>query len=493
MCSNMRKAIAILLFCALPGFCALTATVQWDVRTAANSGADTNAGGFDPGVASPGTDESQGAGTAMTITLVTGTTGTCSPGCTSTTHGPGNLFIVASGTGCTVGTYEMLSQAAGTVTVDRTMGSSTDACVGVMGGSWLTMSHSLAGGIVIAGNTVWINSGTYTLTSSVNIGGAGGLGTLTVEGYNAAHGDLGTKPVITTSTNTTDIFDIHVSLISFINVAFLNTAGTPNSAIVVYTNSANVFFLNCKFTVPTPAAGIYIHNGTVGTFVNSEFAGTGYGIENTGGNYYWLTVTNCYFHNTGYGVWDANTGSTNNIWDIQGNVFSGNSYGLYYQATNTLNQVRLVGNVFYNTTTYAVNISNANFTCCVIPIYNNIFWGNAIGGRFSDPANWSIGVGLQGGAGSSEGAYYAPVNAYGSNTTKYTAGYWPISITEITLTADPFVSGSTGNFALNSTAGGGAALKATGFPAVTQMGTGYPDLGALQSQATSGGSGAYVQ
>jgi hypothetical protein len=39
------------------------------------------------------------------------------------------------------------------------------------------------------------------------------------------------------------------------------------------------------------------------------------------------------------------------------------------------------------------------------------------------------------------------------------------------------------------------ALKALGFTGVTPMGTGYIDIGALQSQASSGGSAphAYVQ
>ena len=62
------------------------------------------------------------------------------------------------------------------------------------------------------------------------------------------------------------------------------------------------------------------------------------------------------------------------------------------------------------------------------------------------------------------------------------------------LTANPFVGGS--NFALNSTSGGGAALKAKGFPGITPAGTGYADIGALQSQGSAGGSAAphaYVQ
>jgi hypothetical protein len=65
---------------------------------------------------------------------------------------------------------------------------------------------------------------------------------------------------------------------------------------------------------------------------------------------------------------------------------------------------------------------------------------------------------------------------------------------DVSLSVSPFVSSS--NFALNSTGGGGAALKAAGFPGVSPAGTGYLDIGALQSQAAAGASiaaGSYVQ
>ena len=78
-------------------------------------------------------------------------------------------------------------------------------------------------------------------------------------------------------------------------------------------------------------------------------------------------------------------------------------------------------------------------------------------------------------------------NAYGSNTSgarnNFSAGTGDVS-----LTADPNVSASTGNFALNNTSGGGAACKAAGFPGIALLGTGYADIGPLQSQASGGGA-----
>ena len=92
----MRKLLAFTLaFLMLPVevfATAFGAKTVWDVRT---TGVDTNGGGFDPGVVSPGTDESQGAGCAFAdLTLAgTGTTAT-SATCpfSSTTHGPGNFL-----------------------------------------------------------------------------------------------------------------------------------------------------------------------------------------------------------------------------------------------------------------------------------------------------------------------------------------------------------------------------------------------------------------
>jgi hypothetical protein len=101
-------------------------------------------------------------------------------------------------------------------------------------------------------------------------------------------------------------------------------------------------------------------------------------------------------------------------------------------------------------------------------------------------------------------------NAYGNQST---AAYVPYSFgavsagvlggtpagmnsSDITLTVSPFNNPSGGDFTLNNTAGGGAALKAAGFPGLTPAGTGYLDIGALQSAAAAGASiaaGGYVQ
>ncbi len=65
-----------------------------------------------------------------------------------------------------------------------------------------------------------------------------------------------------------------------------------------------------------------------------------------------------------------------------------------------------------------------------------------------------------------------------------------LDLSFVNLTADPFNNASSGNFTLNNTAGGGAALRAAGFPG-TLLGllnsTGYTDIGAFQHQDSAGG------
>jgi hypothetical protein len=63
----------------------------------------------------------------------------------------------------------------------------------------------------------------------------------------------------------------------------------------------------------------------------------------------------------------------------------------------------------------------------------------------------------------------------------------------IALSGDPFVNASGGNFALNNTAGAGAAARGAGtpgtFPGLSTT-TGYPDIGAAQS--SGGGGSTYI-
>jgi len=84
------------------------------------------------------------------------------------------------------------------------------------------------------------------------------------------------------------------------------------------------------------------------------------------------------------------------------------------------------------------------------------------------------------------GAAASTSNAFGANGGNYSS--WNGSFGDVSLTANPFTSAGTGDYSLNSTAGGGAACKGAGFPGVFPGGlsTGHADIGAVQS----GGGGS---
>jgi hypothetical protein len=463
----MQKPIVPTLLCALfsalPAFCAaFGSTTAWDVQT---GGSNTNGGAFDSGVASPGTDKSEGSPTAFTD-LVAATTTATSVTLAFSSASPGNFIHVASGSGCNTGWFEILSQAAGTATFNATLGTGT--CTGTAYGPLLTVGQ--ANGNVVSGNTVWIKTGSYAVASVITLPNTH----LTFEGYGSTHGDLGTQPVLTSGSS--NVFNTSETGAEFINLGIASSAGSE-SGIQLLGGEALVYL--CTFNMPATSSGIYNNDGVdYAWLIANTFEGAGNGVDDAGGNYPQLFMIGNLFKATGNCFWDNNSSTNRSLWFFQSNVFSGCAYGIYVQNTPTW-PIMLEGNVFYNSVNDGVNIRGgaSSVTPILNVVYNNVFYGN--GGYGLNLAN-------------AQYTNFVGPNAYGSNTSgnynNFVAGTG-----DVPLTANPFTSGTV--FTLNSTTGGGALLKAAAFPGVTPAGTGYLDIGALQSKAASGGSSphAYVQ
>ena len=77
-------------------------------------------------------------------------------------------------------------------------------------------------------------------------------------------------------------------------------------------------------------------------------------------------------------------------------------------------------------------------------------------------------------------------NAYGSNTSGNRNNV-PVGTNDVTLTANPWTNSSSGDYSLNSTSGGGAALKGLGYPSTFPGGTTATNqsIGAVQPPAGS--------
>lgn len=483
----MRKLIAILLLCKFPGYAALNSTVQWDVRT---TGSDSNSGGFDPGVSVPGTDYSQQNSPQISYTdLVVGaTTSTYTSVLNPVSSAlPGNTLVITGGTGCTTGIYEVLSNATITATVDRSLGTAASVCTAVLGGSDATVCSSYSSGncqagalrAAVNGNTIWIKSGTYSSSVSLNtVNQASIVVDVTYEGYGTAHADFGTRPVIVTTggNNTWENYG---------KSTFINLVIQPTNFCFDMSKSSSAqlftYLVKCDVSANSGGGGIYNQNSGAGfiwgVLVNTEFSlnSTAYGVEDLGGNFNHLVALWDYFHGGAAGVWDGNN-SNAQLWLIRNCTFASNSRGVYQQASDN-SYVELVGNNFYSQTNQNVYLNAAGLP--YVTAANNIFYGGTYGIFINGTPLISI----------------SQSNAYGNlSTANYSGWVAGINSSDIALSANPFTAPSSANFALNSTSGGGAALKAAGFPGVTPFGTGYAAVGALQPQASSGGgAGFWIQ
>lgn len=452
----MRRLFLALILCS-SAYGAFGAASAWDVSNTVSGNSDINGSAFDSGVASPGTDESHGAGVAISI-VSAGTTGVCTPACSATTHGPGNFFHVASGTGCTVGWYEILSQSGGTATFDRTTGAGT--CVGVLGGSFTNWTVPVTSTLIVNGNTVWIQAGTYTQTTQQATGNSSVL----YSGYVTSHGDITpataftSNPLITTATNSIILIQGNGAgtTIQYSNLNFSNTAGTPAICIAnTANNGMNIVINHAQFTGCTH--GISATNGAGGTNLyvdNSDFAAaTADGINNTSAATVVTTIKNSRFHTGIIGV------TVTTPLDLVGNTF----YAGTTQVVANGARFSAHGNSFGGANTLDCVDTNALSVSWV----SNIVYGCSAGGATGIKASSPAIITMNG------------YNAYGNNTANRVG--IGAGTSDVALSADPYTSESTGNFALNATAGGGAAAKTVGYPGVMPGSTGKIDIGAVQS------------
>ena len=482
---NMKKSLVtllLLLFWLVPISCwaSLPAATTWEVR--ASVGSDNNGGCFITG--STGTDFSQQNSAQYTFTdlvLVTGTTAT------SVSHSfvagdVGNCIHITAGTGFTAGFYQIVSVAAGVLTADRSMG--TGASTGgtyAVGGALAVIAT--ANTSATANNTVYMKAtASYVVTSTMTASqgnGANGSPPFQFIGYTTTRTDNG-RITWTTATNSTDIIDFNAATgYSFFNINFTNTAGTPAAALSAASgnNSGGIYIENCSFSGFTNAIlgnfSLVFAFAEI-TLVNSEVKNsTSHGIFNSGP----VGCLGCYIHNNaGDGIRVAGSVPHGGPVMLINSIVANNT-GNGYTNNNATGQLGsyvwlvTVDSAFYKNTGDGVTASGGGQS---VQTWNTIYYGNGGWGiNLPNPPQF----------------FTSKTSGYGSNTSGNLNNY-PAGVGDVTLSADPFVSGAGNNFALNSTAGGGAALKAVGYPGVLTIGgTGFTDIGPLQSAAGGGSTG----
>jgi hypothetical protein len=473
----LRMAKSALVFVLFTLFClsvyaALPAATVWEVRTA---GSDNNGGGFVTG--SSGTDRSQSNTafcTATDLVLVTTTTAT-SATCPFSAASVGNLIHITAGTGFTPGFYNVQSVTVVTATLDRAAGT-----MGSTGGTFAlggaVQSPVTAAAAVTAGNTIWLkNDGTYTVTTSITPANGGNNLTLatSMQGYTTTRGDSG-KAVITTATNSVNLIttqnNMYYKNLSLSNTATVRAFGFTRAGITGFVaDHIDLDGFSSAFRFNGTVSGLSLFYVEV-----KNSTGAGFLVDSTNGGYGNL-IAYSYFHGNGA----AGINHQGNILQIVyvGDVFASNAAeGMIYPnigagGTSPLDaQITVVNSVFYSNTDGIKVSTTARYE--ELSVVNSVFYGNS-------------GVGITMGLG--PGFAFAYNNAFnGTPTNNY-----PTSVGQVTLTADPFTNAATGDYSLNSTAGGGAVIKANGFPGVSLFGTGYLDIGALQSMGSSSGGAHY--
>ena len=461
--------IAVITCCWNPPLeAALPAGAQWEVRTTGN---DLN-GGFFNTAGGSGTDYSQQDAAQLTVTDGVTSTTTLTSITGGFTAAMVHNGVQLSGGTCTAGIYEItVVTNSNTVTIDSSGGAAGAGCTVKVGGGLLTIAKALAKVVWVGGlvyNGVWIKSGTYTLTASLTTPS----GVYNITGYQATHGDNGTKPLITTATNSTPlIVNANLGRPLINNLAFSNTAAVRSYGISV---TAGMFMAISNCTFDGFASALYF--GTNNT--SSPFAASAIEVKNSTGDGVLLANTTakmfscagCYIHdNAGAGISDTGGSSTTVL--LTGSILAANGGGGLVLG-DSVDLAIMQNSTVAGNTGAGVLLSNGGN----VYSYNSIYYNNTTYGISNPTTNLpSSAFGLS--------------NAYGANGTAPTLNF-PAGTGDVTLSANPFTSST--NFALNATAGGGAALKAVGFPGAFIGGTttGYPDIGAVQSQASAGGGGA---
>ena len=269
------------------------------------------------------------------------------------------------------------------------------------------------------------------------------------------HGDQGTKPLITTATDSRQLFQASgSSRIGISNLAFSNTATTRAAAIAATSQLTALTIDNCSFVGFTGGTTLPAIDGFTKTISNiaisrTEISNSTNAVIMSGAI---LSCTGCYIHDNTNGFRAISSPAVAVV--VSDSIFANNS-GFAVGGTT-------VGGIEVLSSDFTGNGEGVQSPTGLLTIWNSIFYSNTTG--INNSANTAA---LAGG-----------YNAYGGTGTP-TVNF-PAGPGDVSLSANPFTTAT--NFALNSTAGGGAALKTVGFPATFgTTTTAKPDIGAVQS------------
>lgn len=483
----------LLFLLALPACAQIQPGANWDIRT---TGSNTNGGFFDASVASPGTDYSQGSPhftfTDLTIDASNSQKFSSAAHPVDSTF-PGNaIYITGTVSGsCVTGHFEVKSQTGGVADTGSNLGNTSSVCNAVLGGSILTIQEALNN--AANGNVEWVQSGTYTITSTITSEAGGNRTSPSIIGYGTTHGDNGTKPLITTATNSIPLLTTSNSTpnsnMYLQNLSFSSTAATKSNGMVLGTNAYYVTMIDCDWinlgVTGSNGAVIDLSNGGVAgfQFFHSSITGAaGIGIHANHGT--GATVVDSYFYGGGGDAAIENGDIANNPDSLTvDNTIIANNTGAGIQCVAgdhepcqiTVTRSTIVG----NGNSGVLYFTNAGATTAIshITMRSNVLYGNT-GYGLSVPATSSANpmVNLN-----------LDYNAWGANTTAAYPANVPAGPNDVTLSSDPFTNTAGQDYSLTGSAG--ALLTGTGYLGAFPAGstTSHTSIGAFQPAAGGGG------
>lgn len=446
-----------------------------------------------------GTDRSQQVAFQTFIDNSTITTSIAANVITFTGYSPGaadvgNVVWMLTGTNVTAGPYFITSFSATTWTVAGgatlpTSGTTTNA-TGYMGGAFAT--PGMAAGAAISGNVIWLRAGTYTCTSSAGGNGAAVVPSLAsgaaaaytqLRGYQTTRGDdpspsSGNQPVIATSVATGTYTMVTTSTDGRVRCVTVDASGGAGAtAITGISLSTNSEALLC-LVKSTSGSGIIASNSNTTCMRCGVTSASGTAAFNTGVQS-GIQFVDCEAWSCtcpGFSV----SGSFATFEGCIAASCTGGTTDGFVLGSGT----KCLRCVSYASGRYGFSVSSANavsveFKNCIASFNGNYGYGTTT-------AAVDAGVIFQTSASYDNGGNSSVSTAI---TSQYLAANFDPDqfVGFVNLTADPFTNAASGDFSLNTTAGGGASLRAAGFPGLMPRGTstGYADVGAIQHKNPS--------
>jgi hypothetical protein len=426
---------------------AANATAIWRVRP---SGSDNNGGGYDPGIASAGTDFSQQDAAQVTQSagvVSTATTTLTDTGASFTSALIGNGIRVA-GTGITT-TYTFITAVPSgtTLTLQTSPGTTGTSVTYNIGGGWATFWTNTAP--LVPGNIVYIlgsgtpNPAAYTYDFTLPSGGMPAVNGNTTAGriyfvndpatpgYKAPPDTTGGMPVIKIANGNGfsaggasfySVFGLYlVSLIAGSGVFASQTNMTLFGTVIDFFGNDSWGTVNCPYLT------------TLGCEFFSSQGGTG--TRSAIRTYIDATIINCNFHDLpGHGV--HMTGNAT----INGSVLAKNVLnGLLMDQSQGTGNNDAQNNTIDGNAGHGIEIVDQGSVAYAV-ILNNIISNQVGAGKFGLTAD----VGTA--AANTQVANFIDYNVYYNNTANYNA--INASPHDTALGVDPYVASSTENYTL---------------------------------------------